>query len=185
LENTISPEIVSLLALIVSFVTVCVSAYQAKLARQHSRIAVLPFLDSHTGGLDPYVLKIELLNGGLGPAIIDSMHIKLNDAIYKIESGTWPAELKPICESSGFKYRVGSCESASIMSPGQRITLMSVLHPSDVSRELDENEAADGPYGKHCDWSKNLLRKVEIRISYHSFYGEQRVFIYQPVSARG
>jgi hypothetical protein len=114
--------------------------------------------------------------------MIDSMHIALDDAVYKVETGAWPNELKPICESSGFKYRVGTISRGSIVRANQRLTLVAVISAQNTSKDMEEDEVFDSLDGISLCWEKNILRRIEFRIDYHSLYGEQKLFVHKPLS---
>ena len=84
----ITPEnIISFVSLLVALCALVFTWYQVRISREHNRLSVKPhittFSHSQTIGTDAY-LTIELMNNGLGPAIIKSFQVLFDGKIVSL-----------------------------------------------------------------------------------------------------
>lgn len=77
-----SDKIVSISAILISLLTLCVSLYQTAMIRKQQRLSVLPYLslgNYNTGGPN---YKLILSNNGIGPAFIESVEVEYQNKTY-------------------------------------------------------------------------------------------------------
>jgi len=76
-------DFIATCAALVALVTFIVSAYQAYLARKHSRLSVKPIVSVETCTSDSNI-HLTLHNLGLGPAVIKQLNITYKDTTYDV-----------------------------------------------------------------------------------------------------
>ncbi len=79
-------KIVSFLALGISLFTLIVFARQTSIIEKQSRLSAMPYLSIEKGNdTENNVITITLNNYGVGPAIIDSMHVSYKGKKYEMD----------------------------------------------------------------------------------------------------
>ena len=78
-------RILGLSAMSISVITLAIFIYQTNLLRRQNYIAILPYLQTSTSNQEGNaVFKFNLINHGVGPAIIESMTIYYKEERYKL-----------------------------------------------------------------------------------------------------
>jgi hypothetical protein len=70
--------IVAICATVIAVVSLAVSVYEARVTRQHNRISVRPFLELRVGMSQGRTAGLQLINAGLGPAVITGTVLMLD-----------------------------------------------------------------------------------------------------------
>jgi hypothetical protein len=146
--------VIALCALIFSF-------WQAAESREHNRLSLKPHLTTWAQRQpDKGVFDVELINSGLGPAIIKRFTFLLDGqplgdgSNSKIEH-----ELKRLFPSGSYEFGISSFENGYAMSSNERRTVFHVKflkEPFPIASTVEQ-----------------LLDRGDIEITYHSFYGEE------------
>ena len=74
-RKSISEYVIAATAVFVSFSTLCVYIYQARIIEEHQHISVWPYVQWVTNEVDGY--RVLVANKGVGPAILGKVEIKL------------------------------------------------------------------------------------------------------------
>ena len=67
----------------IAVLAVVVSIWQVRIAQEHNRLSVTPFLDSFTGWISQDEWRISLSNEGVGPAIVTGIDYNWNGRTFK------------------------------------------------------------------------------------------------------
>ncbi|WP_319405703.1 hypothetical protein [uncultured Desulfosarcina sp.] len=155
----ISSVVIALCALIFSF-------WQGVQSRRHNRISFRPHLtswthDRHTQGF----YAVELLNNGLGPALINRFTIKVDDKIISGE-GTEPIKkaLQILFPNDQYPYDAKHSYLGSRYSMGAKDRCVVVVLQF-------KGEKLPSP-----EFVKHAIDRADLEVNYESFYGEKFFF---------
>lgn len=82
-----SEKLVSISAMSISFITLLIFIYQTNLMRRQNDLSIMPYLDiSTTNDLEKATFELNLLNHGVGPAIIESVRLKYQGQQYDLKA---------------------------------------------------------------------------------------------------
>ena len=70
--------IVAICATVIAVVSLAVSVYEARATRRHNRISVRPFLELRVNLSQGHTAGLQLINAGLGPAVITGTVLTLD-----------------------------------------------------------------------------------------------------------
>jgi len=70
--------VVAICATVIAVVSLAVSVYEARATRRHNRISVRPFLELRVGLSQGRTAGLQLINAGLGPAVITRTALTLD-----------------------------------------------------------------------------------------------------------
>ncbi len=151
-------------ALAGAFIALCAlvfSLWQAAESRRHNRLSFRPHLTTWTERHpEKGIFELELVNNGLGPAIIKTSTFLLDGVPLGENSITaLQAEMNKLFPRNSFELGVGSFENGAAMSPNERITMLRV-------RFLKEPYASGNVV-------EQFLERGDLEITYRSFYGEE------------
>ncbi|WP_420385997.1 hypothetical protein [Roseivirga sp.] len=131
---------------LIAVMAVIVSFWQVRIAQEHNRLSVRPYMDFFYGWTSATNLQLKLSNQGVGPAIITQVEHYYKGQRYN----TWDDLLK----ASGLnEYRKSSYQygGKSPFASGNEIVFLEL--------ELSENE-------------KSLLNEIRTIVHYESIYQE-------------
>ena len=154
-KQFIKPEmLIAAFAIFISLSTLFVYIYQSNLMKQQQKMSVWPYLSYVPSWGNDY-LNINLINKGIGPAIIENVRLTFDgkeiDGIEKL------MEFVPDSLRSPFSY--SSILPGLVVMAGESIPLLNVSDPKTVSYLLN-----------------NMLNeKIYIEICYTSVYGDSWV----------
>lgn len=145
-------RVLSLAAIVAAIAAVVVAVYEARIAREHQRVSVWPYLiqyNSHVPGGE-YTRSVE--NVGLGPALVRSVQMRVdgqekrawNDVIFALIGEREP-ELIYSSLSRGLVLLPGTTRRALWLPPGERATRF---------------------------WSAVQTERLSVRVCYCSLYQE-------------
>ena len=146
------------------FIALCAlvfSLWQAAESRKHNRLSFRPHLTTWTERHpEKGQFELELVNNGLGPAIIKTSTFLLDGVPLGGNSITaFQAELNKLFPRNSFELGVGDLENGAAMSPNQRITMLNLRF-------------LKAPYASG-DVVEQFLERSDLEIIYRSFYGEE------------
>ncbi|MGY1498759.1 hypothetical protein ACW4TU_19545 [Streptomyces sp. QTS52] len=145
---------IAVCATVIALGSLWVSLVQTKAAREHNRQSVRPLLQiRRVKGLKDEIARLEVINAGLGPAIVTKTLVTLDgDAI-----GPWDLQTyRRMSQSLPFKPKVTTLTEGGTLLMGQKCYL---LHIDD----FDEEE--------HRWFWELIARRMLIEIRYESLYG--------------
>ncbi|MFD4623527.1 hypothetical protein [Streptomyces sp. NPDC058475] len=151
-------------ATVIALGSLWVSYTQTRDSRRHSRQSVRPALQmrrvKHYKGTEA---GLNVVNGGLGPAVITSSVVSLDGAVI----GEWNYRTQQLlADSLPTEPKAHSMRSGALMLPGQSTWLL----------RLDEFSS-----DQH-DWFWDLItRRLVIEIHYESLYGGEDFSVTAPV----
>lgn len=167
IEAILNPNtIIALTAVVVSIAAIIFSIlYNRKslnITRRHNKLSVEPILETnYTVGSDSVLCKLELVNKGLGPAIVKSIVYKTQSRKYtnmaKLLTSLYPDFVKEYLHGDS-RYNI--MEGGITVSPGVDTPLF-YLKPNkpNAFKKI-----------------KNILRDVVVVIDYQTIYKDQKVF---------
>lgn len=118
-------RIVGLSAIFISLLSLGIFLYQTNLMRQQAYRSVLPYLglditmNSHEG-----IFKVELLNQGIGPAIIESREIFYNGQTYDLDFVDFLEQETDMIDS--FNVRTYTIEKGTALATDKNMVLLEV-----------------------------------------------------------
>lgn len=119
-------RIVSLSAMFVSILTLITFVYQTRLMKVQSQLSVMPHLGVLTNsGPNPPFLELELINQGVGPAIIEERIIYHEGKAHKMELIDLIRQTGNILDSLGV-VSYASTNAGSVIPAGESIILFRV-----------------------------------------------------------
>lgn len=164
-----SEFIIATASIAIALSALAVAIWQGTLMRRHNRLSLRPHLTFRQmlSEANPQ-FSLELLNNGIGPAIIKEFQVLLDEErMDHFEAQGWMALLDLI----GLKGRAigASCGPDEFLASGQ-------------SLQLIKYESQPAPIGTRE--LRKALRQIEVHIDYQSVYGDRyRVRFHVPVSA--
>ncbi|CAI2291053.1 MULTISPECIES: hypothetical protein [Vibrio] len=157
-----SSDVIALSAAIIAFVTAIVSIWQGALNRKYYRLSTKPHLIIDQTRNEEVPTEFTLKNNGLGPAIIISFDVFVDDVL--IETDECPV-VKALSVIGATRINL-------------RIHTPSVGEAIAVSSEIIILGIVDGPYSESTLQAlKQLDCSVKFKIVYESMYGEKFTYI--------
>lgn len=163
-----SEFIIAVASIAIALSALAVAIWQGILMRRHNRLSLRPHLTFRQmmSEANPQ-FSLELLNNGIGPAIIKDFQVLLDGGREDhFDAQGWMALLDLV----GLKGRaIGAvCDSEEFLAAGQ-------------SLQLIKYESLPAPMGTRE--LRQALRRMEVHIEYQSVYGDKyRVRFHTPVS---
>ena len=119
-------RVVSFSAMFVSILTLITFVYQTRLMKVQSQLSVMPHLGVLTNsGPDPAFLELELINQGVGPAIIEERIIYHDGKPYEMELVEFMRQRGNILDSLGV-VSFASTNAGSVIPAGESIILFKI-----------------------------------------------------------
>jgi hypothetical protein len=151
-------DIIAISAAVIALLAMAATFWQGYVARTHSRISVRPHLD---WGKQSYVgrpLYVELINNGLGPAIVESLTISWDSANFVVTNLELPQFITDELKKCTFPTEWMTLSPGTPIGAGQRLKLLSLTPPPENSQS--------------CEQALSLIKRFRFTIKYKSFYGE-------------
>lgn len=153
-------------AVIIALCALAFTAYQVFATRKHNRLSVRPHITYFTyRDLSPGQgsLKIEIMNNGLGPAIIDAFDVFLDgQKIPSYRSADIEAKVAEVLDGQTSKTSVTTLGSGYSMPKDQTRTLLEVRFPATTQNDIERIE--------------KRLTRFSLVIRYSSMYGDRYTF---------
>ncbi|HJV91269.1 MAG TPA: hypothetical protein VJ623_13255 [Holophagaceae bacterium] len=138
-------------ALFVSFCTLAVYAYQAKVMKEQQHVSVWPYLEWATGNVKDFHITVK--NKGVGPALIQKVEMTLDGKPVHTATELVSAVRGPDWSLQGL---INSSLEGRVMSPGEEVSPITIT-------DVTEGRAFEGQLRKHA---------FQLRITYCSIYGD-------------
>ena len=153
----------AIMATVVSTCALCVSFYQAHLARLQQFASVWPYVsvgghNSSNGNQQAW--GITVANNGLGPAIVEGVTVRFKDNNMSFQTmiDTFVAQYSRIDSLRDLNYAVSSVEKGVVIPAGEKIEWLSV-------NLIYHNQPRNKIIFEH-------LQQIELTVRYKSLYGE-------------
>lgn len=156
---TLAPsDVIATCALFVSVCAFVGTIVQTYLTRKHNRLSVRPRIDWASSRVVNKPVSLSLKNDGLGPAILESLHISYGGREFLISKDGLPNDLHEALTRDGPMIEFYMPGPGSTLSAGSPIALMT-CHGSTESI-VAHNRAV------------SLINAIGFRLTYRSMYGE-------------
>ena len=116
---------VSITAIFVSLLTLCVLVYQTSILREQQRLSVLPYLQMYNQNTGSANYRFMIKNSGIGPAFIESITIKHEGETYETDLPRFLIEHVPAYNRLRY-VSYSNLTSGQLISPGEEIKIISV-----------------------------------------------------------
>lgn len=147
-----------------SVIALCALGYtvwQGKQARRHNKLSFRPHLTSWSHrNSDKGVYAIELMNNGLGPALIESFKVKVDGKVISGE-GTEPIEkaLKILFPNTQYQSHQAYMAKGYSMAAKEKCTILAIQFAESTSLSKEATE--------------HTFNRADLIIKYKSFYEEK------------
>ncbi len=134
-------RIIGLSAMLISLLTLVIFIYQTNLMRTQSRLSVTPrvsFFQIQSAKDSTVSISTEIINKGLGPAIIESIYIVHKGKNYPLDFTAFLEEVYPEIEKYGTLIQDMSMSRGSTLSAGEKNTLYTYTFKLSKTKELLE-----------------------------------------------
>ena len=139
--------LVALSAVVIGISALVVSVIQVQIMRQEQHASVWPRL-AITKSYNDEGLSIEVVNPGIGPALIKHVRVAVDDTVRQ----TWPAVLRSLVPDQRPPSTYQSYINNRIVPSGDRVTTLGI------------------PPGEAADSAHNQLGRLSVEICYCSVY---------------
>ena len=133
-----SDKIMSLSAVVISLATLISLVYQARIMREHEMKSAFPKLELwNNWNRDSY--ELELINTGVGPAIIENVRVEYEDSIYNMDQANFTYfYLENIKGIKDQQFGHSNIMSGRIIQNGQRVKLIHTNRKDTISDDAVE-----------------------------------------------
>jgi hypothetical protein len=144
--------VVAICATLIAVLSLSVAIYEARATRRHDRISVRPFLELRVGLRQGHTAGLQLINAGLGPAVITRTVLTLDG--------------DPLGEFS--EASVNLLRGKLKIRPAA-VTFRKTILATDYDQFLLSIEAFDRT--EHAEFADLLRHRLGLEIHYESLYG--------------
>jgi len=130
--NLSTDRMIGLSAMMISLLTLIIFIYQTNLMREQSRLSVTPRIsfNSNQKQVDSIIhISSEIVNKGLGPAIIESINIVHEGQSYDLDFPDFLEKVFPEVEEYGNLASNTSLSKGSTLAANEKITLYTFTLP--------------------------------------------------------
>ncbi|MET7933804.1 hypothetical protein [Streptomyces sp. NPDC005322] len=159
--------VIAVCAVVVAAASLAVSVSEARATRQHNRHSVRPILQLHWGFPQGRRAGVRLINAGLGPAVIVSSTLVVDDEVI----GVWnKVNVDRIRDDLSIRPSAVTFSETDVLAVGYEEYLLSVANY--------EPQA-------HAEFKELISRRLSLVIRYESLYGGEDYQVTLSPSARG
>ena len=144
--------IVAICATVIAVVSLAISVYEARATRRHNRISVRPFLELRVGLSQGRTAGLQLINAGLGPAVITRTVLTLDG--------------QPLGEFG--EASVNVLRNKLSVRPAV-VTFRRTILAADYDQFLLSVDSFDRT--EHAEFADLLRHRLGLEIHYESLYG--------------
>jgi hypothetical protein len=165
-------RIVGISAMVIGIGSLLTIAYQASLMRQAQHASVLPYLYISLGANEQQGVRLLLSNSGIGPAIIDDVHVRYQGRDFTSDPYDFVLAQRPDIAKLGLgvdKVQTGRLIPAGVTIQMVDFGIGQKLLP-DVLRLF---EIAEVPRAWYTSAGAEPGQKAVIEITYKSVYGDR------------
>ena len=149
---------------LIAFCALAYTVWQGKQTQKHNKLSFRPHLHSWTHkDSDEGVYSVDIINSGLGPALIESFTVKVDGKIISGE-GTEPIEkaLKILFPNGQYKSHQSYMAKNYAMAAKEKCTILAILFSAASSLTQESIEHA--------------FNRADLIIEYKSFYEGKFVY---------
>ena len=153
-------SIIGVASIIIALCALVFTIKQGSQARKHNSLSVRPFLTIWTRQYSEKGLyEVELINNGLGPALIEKFTVKVDGKVITGE-GTEPVEkaLKVVFPNHNYQSHQSYVDKGYSMAPKEKCTIVAI-------------QFTDQPWPTPESVSQ-AFNRAELEVAYKSFYEE-------------
>jgi hypothetical protein len=144
--------VVAICAVVIAVLSLAVSVYEARATRRHNRISVRPSLELRVGLSQGRLAGLQLINAGLGPAVVTRAILTLDG--------------EPLGEFS--EDSVNVLRGRLSVRPAA-VTFRKAILATDYNQFLLSVESFDRT--EHAEFADLLRHRLGLEIHYESLYG--------------
>jgi len=150
--------------LIISVLAIVIAVLSASLSREHNKLSVRPLLFISRFNFPDERVSLVIENGGTGPAIIESISIKIGNNTYNANSFTWTIEVMPLLKS----LKIIPEELDSIPLDVLSVNEMFVLGTNNKMFMLKAQPNSKTDYL----YAVKVINAIHVNVKYRSIYKE-------------
>ena len=162
-----SEKLLSIAAILISICTLCVFTYQVRLIRKHQYMSVYPHLQLANGGSQTLQYQYSLTNNGIGPALIESIHITAKDGKLYDDLADYVEEQVTAADSIYFYFT--NLSAGRLIPAQEKIALIELIDNEELRAKGRFHNTLKGSVKLRKIINENGLK---IKIRYKSIYGE-------------
>lgn len=148
--------ILSICAILIAFVSICISVWEGMETRRHNRLSVRPKLElSFNAGQDHFGYNV--VNNGLGPAVITRLTIRLDGNVIRHAGFNGFDDFLGKMQLQGRLLKKSAIDSGSTLTAGGSAAIF-------ICRFDDKDD--------HEALLQNIFTRVSIELRYASMYEE-------------
>ncbi len=149
-----SEKLTQFSVMLIAVCAVVVSVWQVRISQQHNRLSVMPYLDFFSGWQTDSTWRMNLMNEGIGPAIIKATELSYDGKVYS----HWDAVL----DAAGLRDKRVNSTNVSNDSPFK-------IDKEVVFIELKGDPLDPKPFGIHVVIKYTSIYEGEIQTLEKSF----------------
>ena len=157
--NLLPSDMVAMLAALIALIAMGVTFWQTAISRNHNRLSVRPHLDFITTRFFGKSVSVTLTNNGIGPAIVQSAYITLDNDEYRLLDCNMPEPIYNEILATGLMFQFNFLGPNTLISSGGSVCLVTVN--GDLNNPLIFNSAIAA------------IKRISFRFEYESMYEEK------------
>jgi hypothetical protein len=167
-------RIISITAMVIGIGSLLTIAYQASLMRQAQHASVLPYLYLSLGANDQQGVRLMLSNSGIGPALVDEVHVRYQGRDFNGDPYDFILAQRPDMAKLGLG--VDKVQTGRLIPVGATIQMVE-FGPANGQKVLPDVlrlfEIAEVPRAWYTGLGAAGGEKAVIEITYKSVYGDR------------
>jgi len=167
-------RIISITAMVIGIGSLLTIAYQASLMRQAQHASVLPYLYISLSANDQTGVRLLLTNSGIGPALVDEVHIRYQGRDFNGDPYDFILAQRPDIAKMGIG--VDKVQTGRLIPAGATIQMVD-LGPAVGQKVLPDVlrlfEIAEVPRAWYAALGATGADKAVVEVTYKSVYGDR------------
>ena len=166
-------RVISITAMVIGIGSLLTIGYQASLMRQAQHASVLPYLYISLGANDQQGVRLMLTNSGIGPALVDEVHIRYQSKDFNADPYDFILSQRPDLAKMGLG--VDKVQTGRLIPAGATIQMVEFGASGQKSLPdvLRLFEIAEVPRAWYAAVGAAVGEKAIIEITYKSVYGDR------------
>lgn len=152
-------DIIAISAAIIALCAMAATFWQAYLMRKHNRLSVRPHVDDVVSMFPDKPVALTIVNNGLGPAIVNGLHINLDGVEYLLQGTATPKEIREQLEKTNLRVNWNIVGPNTPIATGGSVVLISF------------NDTAENPLIHNQ--AVSFLKRFGFTLEYRSLYDEK------------
>ena len=164
-------RVISISAMVVGIGSLFTIAYQASLMRQAQHASVLPYLYIAVNANEQHGVRLVLTNSGIGPALIDDVHIRYQGR--DVDGDAYDFILAQRPDVARLGLGVDKVQKGRLIPAGATIVMVEMEGQKLLPDLLRLFEIAEVPRAWYTNLGVAGAEKAVIAITYASVYGDR------------